>query len=93
MKENLLVKVIFNCGGRTKPVLAGYRPHFVLPGSGHLMGIEFVDIMDEFAFNFSLNVKVRLMYDGVDYSSLSIGTNFNICEGSHIVGNGTVIGV
>lgn len=79
----MIVQVIFN-ERVLKPqfsLTAGYRPHFALPNSEHLMGIEFVEIMGDFVPNKPVMAEVRLMYEGVDYSALLIGTKFDIREG------------
>lgn len=91
VKKTLLVNVMFDSTARIMPVAVGYRPHFVIPESEYLMGVEFVNILNKFAFDVSLNAEVNLLYNGVDYSSLSVGTNFDIREGTHIVGCGRVI--
>lgn len=80
-------------GGRKSPVSVGYRPHFrVRGGDGEYLGIEFVEFSEEpVQPGASVRAKVELVYEPeVDYSALVAGAEFDIMEGSRVVGSGCV---
>ena len=70
-----------------------YRPHIVVnrdPNQQYL-GIAFYDGQTAFEQGEEVAVRMRLLYDKVDYSALKRGTTFLIKEGAHTVGEGVVI--
>lgn len=90
--KTIKVKVKFYIGKRSSfPSLNyGYRPHFVISGDTKMLGVEFLE-SDLAEFNKFGEAIVKLLYDNIDYSKLTTGVNFNIVEGSHIVGEGNVL--
>ena len=89
----LLVQVYFIGSSRNNhiPITVGYRPHLAMHYSDYLMGVEFIEFLDTFSFDCSIGAIVEILYVGVDYSSLCVGTEFDIREGRHVVGYGKVI--
>jgi hypothetical protein len=86
-------------GGRGSPViLAGgasgaYRPHLrVRGGEGEMLGVEFVDGPDEpVAPGGATYATVRFAYEPrVPYEALAVGVEFEVLEGSRVVGVGRV---
>lgn len=67
-----------------------YRPHLLVEGNEEYLGIEFYRSQLK-SFDKYGTASIRLLYDGVDYSSLTPGTKFKIMEGANIVGEGEVI--
>ena len=67
-----------------------YRPHLLVEGNEEYLGIEFYRSQLK-SFDKYGTASIRLLYDGVDYSSLTPGTKFKIIEGANIVGEGEVI--
>ena len=93
-KNYIQAKVIFkkeNEGGRCcMPVETGYSPHLATKVN-EMLGVYFIDIKPDAQFGEPFNVKIGLLYHPkVDYSNLSLGTEFKIIEGPKIVGTGTV---
>lgn len=92
------IKVIFYSNKRKSfPILnssienrAGYRPHLVIKGTTEYLGIEFYRSQLQ-SFDKYGTASIRLLYDGVDYSGLKIGTKFDILEGAKVVGEGEII--
>jgi hypothetical protein len=92
------IKVIFYSNKRKSfPTLtssienrAGYRPHLVIKGTTKYLGIEFYRSQLQ-SFDKYGTASIRLLYDGVDYSALKVGTKFDIFEGRNIVGEGEII--
>ncbi len=80
-------------GGRRLPIsLASYRPHFRVPQHKELLGIEFIDGPEVVQSKNPVLATVRLVYTlEVNYDALSVGINFEILEGTQVVGHGTVI--
>ena len=87
-------------GGRELPLYlcsdnpGQYRPHFrVIGGSGELLGVAFMDGPDEPVLpGEKTSATVKSLYEpGISYSELVVGTRFEILEGPHVVGFGTVI--
>jgi translation elongation factor EF-Tu-like GTPase len=79
-------------GGREKTfVTAPYRPHFRV-GDGELLGIQFFDGPDSpVRPGEVVAAKVRFMYfPSVNYDALIAGAQFEVREGSRIVGVGVV---
>ena len=90
-------------GGRRSPVFLGaasggrgYCPHVrICGGDGEYLGVEFLDGGEEPLHpGDSRDATAKLMYEPrVDYSSLTINSEFEIIEGGKIVGVGRVTGV
>ena len=87
-------------GGRRTPICLStdseshYRPHFrVCGGDGVMLGVEFVDGPDAPVLPGGQTfATVRFVYQPkVCYGALTEGTQFNILEGSRVVGIGRVI--
>ncbi len=55
------------------------------------MGVVFIEFIDKAEFDKNIHARVRFLYEKVDYSSLSVGTDFEVREGKHVVGKGTVL--
>ncbi len=56
------------------------------------MGVIFLSAPEKIEFGVAFPVTVGLLYwPDADYSALTPGTTFHICEGSKIVGNGKVL--
>jgi translation elongation factor EF-Tu-like GTPase len=86
-------------GGRRTPVNLGepspghYRPHFrVRGGDGEMLGVEFVDGPNDWIQpGNSAYATVRFLWEpGVSYDRLVSGTEFDVLEGSRVVGAGHV---
>ena len=85
-------------GGRNRPLdlcndnPGQYRPHLrVIDGSGELLGVAFMDGPDDPVLpGGSTNATVKSLYPGVSYAELIDGAKFEILEGPHVVGHGTV---
>ncbi len=69
-----------------------YCPHFrVIGGSGELLGVAFMDGPDKPILPGERTyATVKSLYEGVSYSELVEGARFEILEGPHVVGFGTV---
>lgn len=80
-------------GRKTPPRLNdhGYRPHLRVIGNTELLRVEFVDGPDDLSFGVSTYATAKFLYvPNVSYQLLNIGTNFEIVEGTKVVGRGTV---
>ena len=86
-------------GGRRTPICLStdtavhYRPHFrVHGGDGEYLGVEFVDGPDDLVSpGGSTHATVRFMYEPkVCYDALVVGAQFDVMEGSLVVGTGRV---
>jgi translation elongation factor EF-Tu-like GTPase len=86
-------------GGRRTPIclstdsLAHYRPHFrVCDGDGEYLGVEFIDGPDDPVVpGGSTYATVRFIYEPeVCYDALVVGAQFEVMEGSRVVGTGQV---
>jgi translation elongation factor EF-Tu-like GTPase len=86
-------------GGRRTPIclsteaLGHYRPHFrVRNGDGEMLGVEFVDGPDDPVNpGGSTYATVRFLYEPeVCYDALVVGAQFEVLEGSRVVGIGRV---
>jgi hypothetical protein len=86
-------------GGRRTPVClttdasGHYRPHFrVRDGNGEMLGVEFLDGPDEPVMpGGSMYATVRFLYEPeVCYEALVLGTQFDVLEGSRVVGIGRI---
>jgi len=86
-------------GGRRAPIYLGadgpglYRPHFrVRGGNGEYLGIEFVDGPTDWVKpGDSADAAVHFVYEPtVCYDALAVGAEFDVLEGSRVVGVGHV---
>src|SRR5262245_11018186 len=86
-------------GGRRTPIClstnraANYRPHFRVRGSDdEYLGVEFVDGPDDpVSPGGSAYATVRFMFEPeVCYDALVVGAQFEVMEGSRVVGTGRV---
>ena len=66
-----------------------YCPHLVIKGSEQLLGVNFID-GEDVIFDRPIRTNALPVNEDVDYSSLQVGTEFLIMEGSLIVGEGFV---
>ena len=94
MKQNkkLRCKVKFFNGVRVElPNLNSgkYRPHLMVKGDTRYLGVYFIDGQEA---NFDTWVKclVSPLYEDIDYSGLTYGTEFYVMEGPNKVGEGVV---
>ncbi len=94
MKQNnkLRCKVKFFNGVRVElPNLNSgkYRPHLMVKGDTRYLGVCFIDGQEA---NFDTWVKclVSPLYEDIDYSGLTCGTEFYVMEGPNKVGEGVV---
>jgi hypothetical protein len=98
MHENIELEVRFLAaedGGRQLPpnLKAGtYRPHFRVPPDSRLLGVQFVDGPSLIQPNIPFKATIRPLYaPSVDYTTLAVGTHFDVVEGPALVGHGVVI--
>ena len=66
-----------------------YSPHIVIKGTKESLEINFID-GEAVIFNQPIRANALPVNEDVDYSSLKVGTEFLIMEGSAIVGEGLV---
>ena len=66
-----------------------YSPHIVVKGTEEQLGINFIDGEDVY-FDQPLRSNALPVNEDIDYSSLQVGTEFLILEGSTYVGEGFV---
>ena len=66
-----------------------YSPHIVIKGTEEQLGINFID-GEDVIFDNSIRANALPVNEDTDYSSLQVGTEFFILEGSTIVGEGFV---
>ena len=66
-----------------------YSPHIVVKGTEEQLGINFIDGEDVY-FDQPIRSNALPVNEDTDYSSLQVGTEFFILEGSTIVGEGIV---
>ena len=66
-----------------------YSPHIVIKGTEEQLGINFIDGEDVY-FDQLIRANALPINEDVDYSSLQVGAEFLILEGSLIVGEGLV---
>ena len=66
-----------------------YSPHIVVKGTEEQLGINFID-GEDVIFDKSIQANALPINEDVDYSSLQVGAEFLILEGSTIVGEGIV---
>lgn len=87
--ELIEVTVLFYSDKRKSlPCPFDYKPHFVI--DGNYLGVQFVEC-DLTEFDKFGTAIVKLVYDDVDYSSLTTNAEFDIVEGAAIVGKGIVV--
>jgi hypothetical protein len=99
MQEYLYAEVFITflptaAGGRSHPVNLddhGYQPHVRVPPDGEYLGVEFVDGPEEVYPGDQTYATVRFLYTSkLSYDTLTVGTAFEICEGPHTIGRGTI---
>lgn len=66
-----------------------YSPHIVIKGTEEHLEVNFID-GEDIIFDKSIQANALPVNEDVDYSSLQVGTEFFIMEGSAIVGEGIV---
>ena len=66
-----------------------YCPHLVIKGSNQQLGVNFID-GEDVIFNKPIRANALPVNEDIDYSTLQVGTEFLILEGSAIVGEGIV---
>ena len=88
MNKQYIIEITMN-NKKTNKVNIGYRPHLALPNSDELLGVQFIDLLDEVITNQPTLAVIETMYD-IDYSSLQVNTIFDIREGQNIVGKGII---
>ena len=66
-----------------------YSPHIVIKGTEEQFGINFID-GEDVIFDQPIRSNALPVNEDTDYSSLQVGTEFFIMEGSVIVGEGIV---
>lgn len=66
-----------------------YSPHIVVKGTEEQLGINFID-GEDVIFDQPIRSNALPVNEDIDYSSLQVGTEFFILEGSTIVGEGLV---
>ena len=66
-----------------------YSPHIVIKGTEEQLRINFID-GEDVIFDKSIRANALPVNENLDYSSLQVGTEIFIMEGSAIVGNGFV---
>ena len=66
-----------------------YSPHIVVKGTKEPIEVNFID-GEDVIFDKSIQANALPVNEDVDYSSLQVGTEFLILEGSLIVGEGIV---
>lgn len=66
-----------------------YSPHIVIKGTDEYLEINFID-GEDVIFNQPIRANALSANEDADYSSLQVGVDFLIMEGSTIVGEGLV---
>ena len=76
---------------RTPPNLNNgkYCPHLGIKGAEQLLGVNFID-GEDVIFDKPIRANALPVNEDIDYSTLQVGTEFLILEGSAIVGEGVV---
>ncbi|OCQ23763.1 hypothetical protein A7985_07435 [Pseudoalteromonas luteoviolacea] len=73
------------------PVGAGYSPHIVFSGTEDYLAVHVLEVPKDTQQGQEFIGTIELMYpEGVDYSAFSNGAEFELLEGSRIVGSGKV---
>lgn len=70
---------------------SSYKPHLRVGGVGEWLRVAFLVGPEWVAPGEEAEATVELMYDGVDYSALVPGAEFDVVEGPHVVARGTVL--
>jgi hypothetical protein len=97
--EVLIELLPSNKGGRKGPLdlcndrPGEYRPHLrVIGGSGEMLGVAFMDGPDDpIPPGGKTFATIKALYPDVSYRELVEGAEFEIVEGSRVVGRGRVI--
>ena len=87
--------VTFFSKRNTKPLNLNngkYSPRIVVKGTEEHLEVNFID-SEDVIFDQPIRANALPVNDDVDYSSLEVGTEFLIMEGSTIVGEGLVKGI
>ena len=66
-----------------------YSPHIVVKGTEEHLEVNFID-GEDVIFDKPIRANALSVNENLDYSSLQVGTEFFIMEGSAIVGEGLV---
>ena len=66
-----------------------YCPHLIIKSSDQLLDVNFID-GEDVIFDQPIRANALPVNEDLDYSSLQVGTEFLIMEGSLIVGEGLV---
>ena len=66
-----------------------YSPHIVVKGTEEHLEVNFID-GEDVIFDKPIRANALPVNENLDYSSLQVGTEFFIMEGSAIVGEGLV---
>ena len=66
-----------------------YSPHIVVKGTEEHLEVNFID-GEDVIFDKPIRANALPVNENLDYSSLQVGTEFFIMEGSAIVGEGIV---
>ena len=69
-----------------------YSPHIVVKGTEEHLEVNFID-GEDVIFDQPIRANALPVNENLDYSSLQVGTEFLIMEGSLIVGEGLVKGI
>ena len=78
-------------GRRPIAIQPGYRPHLRVGAAGTYLGVSLAAGPDRIEPGDSAVVTFELLYEGVDYSPLTVGARFDILEGPIVVGKGIVL--
>ena len=84
--------IIFFSKKNTKPPSLNngkYSPHIVVKGTEEHLEVNFID-GEDIIFDKPIRANALPVNEDTDYSSLQVGTEFFILEGSTIVGDGFV---
>lgn len=73
------------------PVGTGYPPHIVVLGTNDYLAVRVIDVPENMKQGQEFLATLQLMYpEDVDYSALKKDAEFEILEGSRVVGTGIV---
>ncbi len=93
MDFSIVVSVRFYAKKRkVPPILVNekYSPHLVVKGDEEYLGVNFIVGPEKVSFDEDTEAVVLPLYEGVDYSKLSVGKHFFIMEGAQKIGEGVV---
>src|SRR5262249_17833796 len=79
---------------RKNPVHLGsgkYWPHLRVVSDPEHLGVKFVRGPDWVELGSSARAVIETIFENVDYGKLGPGVQFEILEGPHVVGKGTVL--